>query len=276
MLKDEVLEFLHFHGIRLNTDAGQHFLIDEWVLEEIIEVSKIQKSDHIWEVGPGIGILTRELLKRSNHVTSVELDPRFPLLIKAFLKTAEPENEAMRTALKIIQGNALDTKTPEEPYKVIANIPYHITSPLLRHCLLDAKLRPTSMTLLVQQEVAENICSGESDSILTVLVRLFGRPEIVCSVPPACFLPPPEVDSSVIHLSMYNEPLVGKEEQLKVLSLAKHAMSQRRKMLRKSIGNLPKGIEALKKVGIDETRRPQTMSIEEWIALSKTIQELRT
>lgn len=268
MLDADIRDFLRKTGLKLNTDAGQHFLIDQEALDEIVSAAEILPSDHIWEIGPGIGVLTRELAKRAGKVTSIEIDPRFPPLIRSFIG-ASPR-------LEIIAGNALHTPTPMDgPYKVIANIPYHITSPLLHHLLLESSIAPTSLTLLLQREVAENICAKGSDSILTVLVHLFGTPQLLRLVRPDAFLPPPKVDSAVIHIECFKKPVVDKNTAYKILALAKHAMSKRRKMLRHTVGALPSGMEALAKVGIDPTRRPQTLVTDEWVKLEETLRHGR-
>ncbi len=260
MVDEKIKELLRKHGIRLKTDAGQHFLIDEDVLAEIICAADLSPSDRVWEIGPGIGVLTAELLKRAAHVTSVEIDPRFPPLIREYTQSA--------THLTIITGNALQTPTPTDgPYKVVANIPYHITSPLLHHVFMESAILPTSVTFLIQREVAENIASRGSESILSILTRLYGEPSLLRLVSPEAFLPPPAVDSAVLHITCYDKPKVDTETAQKILNLAKHAMSKRRKMLSNSIGDLPKGMESLAAVQIDPTRRPQTLKIDEWIAL---------
>ncbi len=271
MLREEVLKFLQSNDVRLNTDIGQHFLIDPFVLETILEAAKLKANEHVIEVGPGIGVLTRELLGKQADVTAIEIDPRFIPLLKAFVKPI-----AKSQKLQAILGNALHIPPPTQgPYKVVANIPYHITSPLLHHFLLEATVRPASMTVLIQKEVAENICDDGSRSILTVLVKLFGKPTLECIVPPACFVPPPAVDSAVIHIECFNEPIVDTETAKKVLALAKHAMSGRRKMLNNTIGKLPGGSEALKNASIPASLRPQDLSVEQWIALEKILRATR-
>lgn len=267
MLKDDVLDFLHAHRIRLDTTAGQHFLIREEVLECILAASNVTDADRIVEVGPGIGVLTRELLKTGAHVTAVEIDARFPPLLKAFCGKTD--------RLDVHLGNALQERMPETPYKVVANIPYHITSPLLHHLLLESPVRPTSLTLLIQKEVADNIASRESDSILSVLTALFGTANIVCTVPHDAFVPWPKVDSAVIHIECYAQPKADLDTARKVLTLAKHAMHQRRKMLRNSVGSLPGGMEAIEKSGVKADRRPQTLTIDEWISLEAALRNTR-
>lgn len=268
MLREEVQSFLRTKRIRLATDLGQHFLIDDDILSMIVETAELSDRDNILEVGPGIGILTRELVKRAGHVTAVELDRRFPPLLRAFTKN--PKN------LSIIEGNALHVPLPtNQSYKIVANIPYHITSPLLHRFLLEETNRPISMTLLIQREVAENICSEETASILSLLVRLFGVPRIICDVPPDAFLPPPAVDSAVLAIELSPKPKGSKEIIDTALMLLKHASRERRKMLRNTIAHLPNGERAMKRAEIDPMRRPQTLTVDEWVGLAGAFNELQ-
>ncbi len=267
MLDEEVRTLLRQSGMRLDTDAGQHFLIDEETLEDIVAVSDLKSSDHIIEVGPGIGILTRELTKRVRKVTAIEIDERFVGILKLF---AVGHGE-----LEVILGNALHTPMPTEPYKVVANIPYHITSPLLTHLLLESPRRPTSMTLLIQREVAENICSKESVSMLTILTRLFGMPSLIRLVAKEAFLPPPQVDSAVLHIECFPEPKTDLPAIERILKLAKLCFTQKRKMLSNTMGQMPGGTEAMTTTTIDPKRRPQTLTIDEWIALDKALEAIR-
>jgi 16S rRNA (adenine1518-N6/adenine1519-N6)-dimethyltransferase len=269
MLRDEIISFLRSHNVRLNTDAGQHFLVDQDTLDDIVRVAAVEKNDRIWEIGPGIGILTRELLRCGANITAVEIDQRLIPLLQEFIRKDERAT--------ILCGNALHTPTPTDgPFKVVANIPYHITSPLLHHLLLESPVLPTSMTLLIQREVAENISAVGSPSILTVLTQLFGTASLVRLVPPEAFLPPPAVDSAVLHISCFTKPLAEMETVKRILSLVKHAMSKRRKMLTNTVGTLPGGTQAMSDTGIDATRRPQTLNIHEWIALEQALHAHRS
>jgi len=270
MLRDEVLSFLKRHKLRLDTDAGQHFLVDGEALAEIIAAANLQASDRIVEIGPGIGILTRELLGRVSQITAIEIDPRLIPLLHRFVEQT-PSLKPKTLNLTAIHGNALHTPMPAEAYKVVANIPYHITSPLLHHILLESDHAPVSLTLLIQREVAENICAEKSASILTILVRLFGEPRLVRLVHPEAFLPPPEVDSAVLSIECFEKPLVNRETAYRILGLAKLAFSRRRKMLSNSIGKTPGGPEALALTGIQATRRPETLTVGEWIALAAAL-----
>lgn len=272
-LRDEVTRFLKHHGsagspqrgLRLNTDLGQHFLVDESALACIAEAADIREDDRVVEIGPGIGILTRELAKRARKVSAVEVDERLIPLLKSFLSG---EDKDLLTKVAITRGNALRVPLPAEPYKIVANIPYHITSPLLRHIFLESATAPASMTLLIQKEVAETICDG--GGILTILVGLFGTPHRVCTVGSGAFLPPPKVDSAVLHVECFREPLADRAAIARIFSLTKIAFGQKRKMLRNTLGKLPEGMTRLAQLGIDPERRPQTLSIQEWIALAGT------
>lgn len=264
-LREEVLQFCRTNALRLNTDLGQHYLINQDVLDAIMQSANVIKEDTIVEIGCGIGILTRELLKTAKHVQAIEIDERIIPLCRLFTNKIS----AGDTALQIIAGNALQVPFPTEPYKIVANIPYHITSPLLRHCFFEAPVKPTSLTLLIQKEVAIKICDPKETSVLAVAVRLFGKPHIVCHVSPKDFLPAPKVDSSVIHIECYKEPLADEDTINTIMKLVKHAFSQKRKMLRNTFGSLPQGLELLTNAKIEPTRRPQTITMEEWITLAK-------
>ena len=221
--------------------------------------------NHIVEIGPGVGVLTAKLLERADHVTAIELDERMIPLLRNYTNYNEK--------LTIVNENALQVPLPEEPYKVIANIPYHITSPLLRHAFLESKVSPKSMTLLIQKEVADRICDTENAGMLTIIVALFGKATKVINVPPKAFVPPPKVDSAVIHIECYDHPLVDEETLQQVMKLTKIAFSMKRKMLSNSFGTFPGGLELLEAASIDPKRRPQTLSIDEWIALAKASQQ---
>ncbi len=263
-LKDRVSGFCRATGLTLNTDLGQHYLIDETALESIVTSGKITPGELVVEIGAGIGVLTEELLKAGARVRTVEFDGRVIPLLKAYVNAAQWEGK-----LEIIEGNALDVPFPDEPYKVIANIPYHITSPLLRHMFLESPRGPSSVSLLIQREVAERICDPEDRGLLTVVVSLFGKPSIVRHVPPAAFMPPPAVDSSIMHIECYDTPLADGPTIDAVIALLKLCFGQKRKMLRNTLGSLPNGDALMASTGIDPTRRPQTLTTAEWITLAR-------
>jgi len=275
---------LRHSGIRLNTDLGQHVLVDEDVLEIIVTSANIQSDDHIVEIGPGIGILTGELLQRAGAVTAIELDDRMIPLLKSYLRNHSTISvlsaDEGSAHLTIIHGNALQILLPEKPYKIVANIPYHITSPLFRHAYLESSVPPTTMTLLIQREVAEKICDEEHSGMLTIMVKLFGTPELICAVAPQSFIPPPAVDSAVLHIRSHEKPITDRPTIDQILRLLKIAFAGKRKMLRNTLGSMDpsslklrwagNGMELLAKAGIDPTRRPETLTVEEWIHLARS------
>jgi len=286
-LEEKVRQFCAEHGVKLKKSLGQNFLIDEEVLEKIVSAANIQSDDHIIEIGPGIGILTAQLLKKAKKVTAIELDRTLVPLLKEYVarnqkpacveltcgELGRTRRDETRNQLTIIQDNALRVPFPKTPYKIVANIPYHITSPLLRHAFMESPTPPYSLTLLLQREVAEKICDTESAGILTILVHLFGKPEVIVTVPPKSFLPPPKVDSAVLHVECFSQPLADKETLEQVFRLVKIAFSQKRKMLRNTLGAFPGGGELLSALKIDEKRRPQTLFVEEWLEMAKKSKE---
>lgn len=265
-LRARVISFCQQHHLRLDTDLGQHFLIDETVLDAILDGAQIREEDHIVEIGSGIGILTEKLLERSTNVTAIEIDARLIPLLRDYLSRG-----VARYAPTIVQKNALQVPFPSTPYKIVANIPYHITSPLLRHAFLEGTRAPTSMTLLIQREVAERIVDTDNASLLTIIVGLFGTPRIITRVPPSSFLPPPKVDSTVLHIDCFAEPRADAATMEKIFLLTKHAFAQKRKMLSNSLGSLPYGDTIMKEAAIDPTRRPQTLMLDEWIILANAM-----
>ncbi len=265
-LRARVISFCQKHRLRFDTDLGQHFLIEDLVLDAILDAAQIQKNDHIVEIGAGLGILTEKLLERSMNVTAIEIDARLIPLMNTYLGRGMACH-----APTIIQKNALQVPFPNTPYKIVANIPYHITSPLLRHAFLEGTRAPTSMTLLIQREVAERIVDTEDASLLTIVVALFGTPRIVTHVPPESFLPPPKVDSAVLHIDCFAEPRTNSATMEKIFLLTKIAFAQKRKMLRNSLGALPYGEAIMKAASVDPTRRPQTLTLDEWITLARSM-----
>lgn len=262
-----IAAFLHSRGLKLNTDLGQHFLRDDAVLEAIIAVADIGPEDTVVEIGPGVGVLTAELVQVAKHVTAIEIDKRLIPLLKTYVAVSAPETA---NRMEIVEGNALNTVMPSSTYKIVANIPYHITSPLLRHVFLESKQQPSSLTLLIQREVADKICDTKNAGLLTIVVGLFGTPHKVLNVPPKCFVPPPAVDSAVLHIECFPEPLADAETIDEILKLVKIGFSMKRKMLRNSFGTFQGGLELLKAASIDPSRRPETLSVSEWIALART------
>lgn len=237
-------------------------------MKRIIQAADLSPSALVLEVGPGLGSLTRLLAQTARRVVAVELDTHlFPALEEVLGGLGNVE---------IVQGDilALDPSRlmGEEGYAVVANIPYYITSALIRH-LLEAKLKPVRLVLTVQREVAERICAGPGEmSLLALSVQVYGRPVVATRIPAGAFYPPPKVDSSVVRVDLYPEPRVPTQKLDGFFRLAKAGFSQKRKTLRNALSAgmawpPARAAELLLSAGIDPMRRAETLSLEEWKAL---------
>jgi 16S rRNA (adenine1518-N6/adenine1519-N6)-dimethyltransferase len=256
-------QLLRDFELRPKKGLGQNFLVNGRVLRKIVEAADLTSDDIVLEVGPGLGGLTRLLAERAGKVIAVELDERFVKALKDLL--ADLEN------VTIIHGDILKL-TPSQfapcpHYKVVANLPYYITSAVLRH-FLEAKEKPELMVVTVQKEVAQRIVAKPGKmSLLSVSVQFYGRPRIVTYIPADAFYPPPKVDSAVVRIDVYERPLA--EDEKGFFDVVRAGFSQRRKQLRNSLSvGLCISVEdvekALRQAGIDPKRRAQSLSMEEW------------
>ncbi|KPV54271.1 16S rRNA methyltransferase [Kouleothrix aurantiaca] len=260
-------------GVRPSRDMGQNFLVDSQALAAIVAAAELSPTDTVLEVGPGLGVLTWELLQQAGRVVSVELDRRLAERLAEEL-AAEPhftliQGDILRTPFSALLGEA-------EAYKVVANLPYQITSAALRH-FLEAPHKPETIVVLVQWEVAERICAGPGDySVLAHSVQLYAQPEIVARVPASSFIPAPAVDSAILRLHIHTSPRVDVAPEA-LMRLIKAGFLQARKKL----GNaLPTGLAslgvqvhkeqaltALASATIDSGRRAETLTLDEWVKL---------
>jgi len=277
----QIASILKRYGIRPSKGLGQNFLVDEQILERILAAGDLSASDVVLEIGPGVGLLTRRMAERVASVVAVELDRKLlPVLSEVLRDCAN---------VHIVQGDilALDPlKTLEDAlglggapplhYKVVANLPYYITSSALRH-LLGARVRPEQMTIMVQREVAERIIAAPGNmSVLAISVQVYGSPEIVFRVPRGAFYPQPKVDSAVLRVRTYPAPRVPEEELAHFFRVVNAGFAQRRKQLHNSLAhalNLPQAhvLAALADAHIEPERRAQTLSIAEWAALARCL-----
>jgi 16S rRNA (adenine1518-N6/adenine1519-N6)-dimethyltransferase len=255
-------------GLRADKSLGQNFLQDDSALEKIALAANIQEDDSVLEIGPGLGSLTRYLSISAREVTAIELDMDILPALKAIL--------APYKNVRVIHGDILKTpiskliNTPD--YLVVANIPYYITSAVIRH-LLESEVKPRRVVLTIQKEVAERICAEAGDlSLLALSVQVYGKPSITANIPASAFHPAPKVDSAILRIDIYQEPLVPREALKTFFKFTKAGFSQKRKTLRNSLSSglhiSTKEAEAmLTSAGIDFMRRAETLSIEEWKAL---------
>ncbi len=262
-------QLLRKYNLRPKKNLGQNFLIDPVSLEKVANIAQIHPDDEVLEIGAGLGSLTRYLAVQANHVTAVEIDAQMMPILKDVL--SEFQN------ITLIHGDILQQQlseiihTPE--YLVVANIPYYITSAILRH-LLEANPRPRRMVLTIQREVAERICARDGKmSLLSLSVQIYGQPAIQARIPAGCFYPPPTIDSSVISIELYDHPLIESSQLDDFFGLAHAGFSQKRKTLRNSLAgglhiSTQSAEELLKTAGIDPQRRAETLSITEWQSLT--------
>ena len=260
-------------GLRADKSLGQNFLQDSSALERIALAAEIQAEDYVLEIGPGLGSLTRYLAESAREVIALELDPDLIPPLRAVL-TAYPN-------VRVEQGDILKTTVSEiihkDDYLAVANIPYYITSAIMRH-LLESDPKPRRIVLTIQKEVAERICAKPGDlSLLALSVQVYGKPSIADIIPAAAFYPAPKVNSAILRVEIYPEPLIPRDMLPTFFKLTKAGFGQKRKTLRNSLSAglhiKPQEVESLlTTAGINPMRRAETLSIEEWKGLSETRQ----
>jgi len=260
------------YNLRPHKVLGQNFLQDSIALEKIIAAAEIEPTDTVLEIGPGLGSLTRYLAVSAKEVVAVELDEKLIPPLKAVLAPHQNVRVVQGDILKLSPGDLI---TGQE-YIVAANIPYYITSAVIRH-LLESELKPRRIVLTVQKEVAQRICAKPGDmSLLALSVQVYGKPRLAAQIPAEAFFPAPRVDSAVLCVDIYPSPLI-REEWLEIFfKLIKAGFSQKRKTLRNSLSSglhiSPiEAAELLTRTNIDPQRRAETLSIEEWERLSSSV-----
>ncbi len=252
---------------------GQNFLKFPEIAQKIVRAGDIKENDTVVEIGPGFGILTELLAEKAKKVIAVELDVRLEPELKkklaAFLGLKK---------IELVFQDALKFSPPKTPYKLIANIPYSITSPLINHFLKEQFLGdgnpPALCVLMVQKEVAKKICAKPPDmNMLALNCQMFAKPKYLFTVGKGVFKPQPKVDSAVIALETLKQPLITDPEKLKAFfEIISSAFSQKRKTLGRSLKEIygPRTPAILQNAGIDSKRRPETLIIEEWCLLMQT------
>jgi 16S rRNA (adenine1518-N6/adenine1519-N6)-dimethyltransferase len=271
----DIFPLLQKYQIQPKKSLGQNFLVDPNGLNKVLQAAKVSSEDTVLEIGAGLGSLTYLLAQQSRQVVAVELDHRL----------IAPLREALAgfTNVTICEGDMLklspDVLIDAERYVVVANIPYYITSALIRH-LLEADHKPTRMVLTVQQEVAERILARDGKmSLLALSVQVYGKPELKARIPAGCFYPPPEVDSAVLSIELYEEPLIPSGSLDLFFKLAHAGFAQKRKTLRNTLAtgineSLAWAETLLTAAGIDPQRRAETLSIQEWKQLVEAYRQL--
>lgn len=274
ILLERLKSLLQKHNLWAKKRFGQNFMIDEQILCSIVEAANLKKTDNIIEVGPGTGFLTEKLLENAGNVVAVERDKD---MVKILNKRFGRVNN-----LNIINEDVLKFKILNfkfKIYKLVANIPYYITSPLLKH-FLQSDHRPTMMVLLVQKEVAEKVCGIGGKSLITIETQLFGHPEIIGIVSAKCFYPAPKVDSAILKIEVYKKPLVLEKELANFLRIVKFGFSQKRKKLSNTLSaglrlTTSEMKEILSKANIDPDLRAENLEIDDWKRLTNVLKKIK-
>jgi len=262
---------LREHGLRADKGLGQNFLQDLTALEKIVAAAEIQPDDLVLEIGPGLGSLTRYLALAAKAVTAVELDPDLIPVLETVL--------APYPNTRVIQGDILQFSPAAlmgaDDYLVVANVPYYITSAIIRH-LMETSPRPRRIVLTVQKEVAERVCAKPGEmSLLALSVQVFGEPKIAAIIPAEAFFPVPKVDSAILRVDLLPEPRLPTPLLKTFFQMAKAGFSQKRKTLRNSLSaglrlSPAEAGQLLEQAGLDPMRRAETLSLEEWKRLTET------
>jgi 16S rRNA (adenine1518-N6/adenine1519-N6)-dimethyltransferase len=277
-LVPSVQEKLSSLNLRAQKGFGQHFLTDRGVLLSILDAAELGRGDRVVEVGPGLGILTRELASRAGNVLAVEIDRGLAANLRQELMSFPNVRVIEGDILKLPVRQILESwGEPESGYKVVANLPYYITTPVIHH-FLGSPLKPKTMVVMVQREVAESMTAAPGDmSLLAVTVQYYASITRIRKVSPGVFYPPPKVSSMVLRLDLRERPAVDVNDAEKFFKLVRAGFSARRKQLRNS---LAQGLKlamadltaALGKAGIDPRRRAETLAIDEWADLYRQLE----
>jgi 16S rRNA (adenine1518-N6/adenine1519-N6)-dimethyltransferase len=275
-MNPSVPALLRAHGLRPKKSLGQNFLIDPTALQKIVAAADLSAADAVVEVGAGVGRLTRLLAEQAGRVVAVELDDRLVQILR--------EQVADLSHVRIVHGDVrdiLDFGFSHREYKVVGNLPYYITSAVLRH-FLENEPRPRLMVVTVQREVAQRVVAEPGDlSLLAVSVQFYGHPRVVARIPAGAFYPRPQVDSAVVRIDVEEQLTVALGEgvdEAQFFRVVRAGFSQRRKTLRNSLsGGLrlsPACVEeALAQIGVDPRRRAQTLSLQEWADVAHALSQ---
>ncbi len=264
----ELRTLLYAHGMRPNKSFGQNFLIDRSLLERMVEAAEIQLDDQVLELGAGTGVLTRELARRARRVVAVELERDMLTLLA---KTTGSLPNVERLARNLLYLDPQDVFA-QEPYKLVANLPYYITAPTFRHFLESAN-KPRLLVVMVQYEVAQRMVAGPGDmSLLGVSVQFYGQPSIVARVPARSFYPAPKVDSAILRVDVLDRVPLSLVERDDFFHIVQAGFAGRRKQLHNSLTHhLHRKNEEIRAclsvANIDPSRRAETLTIDDWLAL---------
>ena len=276
------IEVLNKYQFMFQKKFGQNFLIDTHVLEKIIQSANITKEDFVLEIGPGIGTMTQYLAEAAREVTAVEIDRNLIPILKDTLSGYDNVNVINEDILKVDICRLAQEKNGGRPIKVVANLPYYITTPIIMG-LFESHVPLDSITIMVQKEVADRMQVGPGTKdygALSLAVQYYAQPYIVANVPPNCFMPRPKVGSAVIRLTRYAQPPVQVDDEKKMFRLVRASFNQRRKTLVNGLNNSPEVhvtreavLAALEQMGLSPTVRGEVLTLEQFAQLSNLLVE---
>lgn len=271
------IEVLQRHNFTFQKKYGQNFLVDPNVLERVMDAAGVSGEDCVLEIGPGIGTMTQLLAERAGKVVAVEIDRNLIPILEETLSPYSNVTVINEDILKLDVEEAIRVRGEGRPVKVVANLPYYITTPIIMS-LLEGGAPLESITVMVQKEVAERMQAGPGTKdygALSLAVQYYSRPEVVANVPPNCFIPRPNVGSAVIRLTRYGTPPVQAADPGKLFTVIRASFNQRRKTLANSLGNAP-GLPAsrervtriLEEMGLPAMIRGEALTLEQFAELS--------
>lgn len=275
------IEILKKYNFSFQKKFGQNFLIDTHILEKIIEESYITKDDCVLEIGPGIGTMTQYLAENARHVVAVEIDKSLIPILEDTLSEYDNVTVLNADILKTDIQAICDEYNNGQPIKVVANLPYYITTPIIMG-LFESHVPLKSITIMVQKEVAERMKEGPGSKdygALSLAVQYYADPEIVAEVSPNCFIPKPNVGSAVIRLTRYEKPPVNVEDENFMFALIRASFNQRRKTLSNGLSNAGLGIsreqvtKALEQMELSPTVRGEALTLEQFANLSNILKK---
>ena len=279
-IPQNTIAVLQKYNFNFQKKFGQNFLIDTHVLEKIMDSAEITKEDCVLEIGPGIGTMTQYLAERANHVVVVEIDKNLIPILEDTLSEYDNVTIINNDILKVDVNKIASEKNAGKPIKVVANLPYYITTPIIMG-LFESHVPLQSITIMVQKEVADRMQVGPGTKdygALSLAVQYYAKPEIVANVPPNCFIPRPNVGSAVIRLTRYDKPPVEVQDERWMFALIRASFNQRRKTLVNGLTNAPelkltkeRVLEALEKMELSPTVRGEALTLEQFALLSNII-----
>lgn len=276
---------LNKYGFTFQKKFGQNFLIDPHVLDKIIRAAEITEDDFVLEIGPGMGTMTQYLAYAAREVCAVEIDKSLIPILEDTLSDYDNVTVINEDILKVDIAKLAEEKNGGRPIKVVANLPYYITTPIIMG-LFESHVPVESITVMVQKEVADRMQEGPGSKeygALSLAVQYYAKPEIVVNVPPSCFMPQPKVGSAVIRLTRHSEPTVTVKSEKLLFQVIRASFNQRRKTLANGLANygafgLPKEeLQAcIEELGVPVNIRGEALSLEQFAQLSNIIYDHRS